>query len=232
MSSVAKAAPRRRRAQRGSGEQLRAEIIAATKQLLAKGRTAEDITIRAVADAVGITSPSIYLHFADKQQLLDAVVADVFGELDDAMVKAAADETTPLGRLRAYGLAYVRFAVGHPEHYRLAMLDRCAEPGAEADHVIASAGFAHLSATVAECFEAGVFTEGDPLAVAFDCWAAAHGVASLLVAKPYVPFGPADEFAERVLGSCALGHAAFGLLGGDVTPERVTEWVRDQHASR
>jgi AcrR family transcriptional regulator len=218
---------RRRRAQRGSGEQLRGEIIAVTKQLLAEGRTADDITIRAVADTVGVTSPSIYLHFADKQQLLDAVVADVFSELDNAMVKAAADESTPLGRLRAYGLAYVRFAVAHPEHYRLAMLDPCAEPG-----LAVSAGFEHLQQTVAECFESGVFTRGDPLDVAFDCWATAHGVASLLIVKPFVPFGSADEFAERVLTACALGHAAAGLIDGEISAARVTDWVREQGPQR
>jgi AcrR family transcriptional regulator len=218
-------APRRRRAQRGSGEQLRAEIIAATRQLLAEGGTADTITIRAVAVAVGVTPPSIYLHFADKQQLVDAVVADVFGELDDAMVKAAADETTPLGKLQAYGLAYIRFAVAHPEHYRVAMLDPDVGPNAESDRVVSSC-FVHLQETVAECFATGVFIEGDPKAVAFDCWAVVHGVASLLITKPNVPFGPTDEFAERMLIVCALGHAASGLLGGEMTPESITEWVR------
>jgi AcrR family transcriptional regulator len=207
---------------------LRAEIIAATRQLLATGGTADTITIRTVADAVGVTSPSIYLHFVDKQQLLDAVVADVFRELDDAMVKAAADETIPLGKLHAYGLAYVRFAVAHPEHYRLAMLDPNVEPDAESDHVIVSSCFVHLCETVAECFTAGVFTEGEPLAVAFDCWAAVHGVASLLITKPNAPLGDPEEFAERALRACAVGHVAAGLLGGDLSPERVTDWVREQ----
>jgi AcrR family transcriptional regulator len=218
---------RRRRAQRGSGEQLRGEIIAVTKQLLDEGRSSDDITIRAVADAAGVTPPSIYLHFADKQQLLDAVVADVFSELDNAMVKAAADELTPLGRLRAYGLAYVRFAVAHPEHYRLAMLDPCSEA-----ELVVSSGFDHLQQTVTECFDAGIFTRGTPLDVAFDCWAAAHGVASLLIVKPFMPFGPAEEFADRVLSACALGHAASGIIGGDVTATRVTDWVREQNTSR
>jgi AcrR family transcriptional regulator len=221
------AAPRRRRAQRGSGEQLRGEIIAAAKTLLAAGRTADQLTIRAVADAVGVTAPSIYLHFADKQQLLDAVVMDVFGELDQAMVTAAADETTPLGRLCAYGMAYIHFAVDHPEHYRLAMLDPCAEPG-----IAVSGGFHHLHETVTECFEAGIFTVGEPLGVAFDCWAAAHGVASLLVVKPFVPYGDVDTFAMRVLSSTALGHAAAGVVGGEVTPEHVTEWIARQRRKR
>jgi len=126
---VSAPAVRRTRAKRGSGDLLRNEIVVAAKRLLAEAESADDVPMRAVADAVGVTTPSIYLHFADKQELLAAVVADVFGELDVAMTEAAATETTPLDRLRAFGLAYVRFALDHPEHYRLAMLEQVAKEG-------------------------------------------------------------------------------------------------------
>ena len=35
-----------------------------------------------------------------------------------------------------------------------------------------------------ECIEAGIFAEGDPLAITFDLWAAAHGVAGMMIVKP------------------------------------------------
>src|SRR3954468_942786 len=106
--AVSPSAPRRprRRASRGSGEQLRAEIVAATKDLLAGGASAESVSIRAVAEAVGVTPPSIYLHFADKDALIEAVVADVFAELDAALVGAAASVEEPLDKLCAFGTAY------------------------------------------------------------------------------------------------------------------------------
>ena len=84
--AVSAPAVRRARARRGSGDLLREEIVTAAKRLLADADRADDVPMRAVAEAVGVTTPSIYLHFADKQELLSAVVADVFGELDDAMV--------------------------------------------------------------------------------------------------------------------------------------------------
>ena len=112
---------------RGRGEDLRGEIVTATKQLLAEAGDSDAVSIRAVAEAVGVTPPSIYLHFADKDQLLEAVVVDVFAELDTAMMAAAESAAGPLERLRAFGLAYVRFAVEHPEHYRLATMERCPE---------------------------------------------------------------------------------------------------------
>jgi AcrR family transcriptional regulator len=203
--------------------------VVAAKRLLAEADRADDVPIRVVAEAVGVTTPSIYLHFADKQELLGAVVADVFGELDAAMVAAAAEETTPLGRLRAFGLAYVRFALDHPEHYRLAMLEPCPKPNVEVDEVLHSSGFAHMQATVEECIDAGIF-QGEPLAITFEMWAAAHGVAALMIAKPYLPFGAAEDFADRTLCAAAIGHAVRSLLGDDATPAAMTEWLARQRS--
>lgn len=219
---------KRRRASRGEGEQLREEIVLAAKKLLAQSR-ADDVSIRAVAQAVGVTAPSIYLHFSDKQDLLAAVVADVFRELDEEMLAAGADETTPLGRLRAYGLAYVRFAVEHAEHYRLAMLEPCPAPN-EVDQVLESSAFAHFNDTVVECIEAGIFPGADPMATTFDLWSAAHGVAGMLIVKGYLPFGTVEEFADRVLCAAALGHAARQMIGGVPTPDQVTAWVTEQRS--
>lgn len=223
--------PKRRRASRGSGEQLRAEIVAAAKKLLAETKDADDVSIRAVADAVGITPPSIYLHFADKDELIGAVVFDVFAELDNAMLQAADGITAPLERLRAFGLAYIRFAVGHPEHYRLATMDPCAKPPA-VDEVLASSAFEHFNAAVRDCMDAGIFAEGDVLPITLQLWAAAHGIASLMVAKPYLPWGDVEEIADRVLCAAALGQAAADLVGADPTPAEVSAWITSQRTNR
>ncbi|MDT4935549.1 MAG: hypothetical protein QOK11_3441 [Pseudonocardiales bacterium] len=219
---------RRRRASRGSGEQLRAEIVAAAKELLATSRSVDAVSIRAVADAVGVTSPSIYLHFADKNDLIEAVVVDVFAELDAAMVAAGAEATSPLGRLRAFGMAYVQFAVAHPEHYRIATMDPFPKPQSAVDEMLALSAFTHFSATVQECIGAGIFADGDPLPITLDLWAAAHGIASLLIAKPYLPWGDVETITDRVLCAAALGHAAGDLIGGNPTPDAVTSWLAAQ----
>lgn len=216
---------RRRRAPRGSGELLRGEIIAAARECLVRLGSADAVSIRAVAAHVGVTPPSIYLHFADKNDLLGAVVADTFRELDDAMLAEAATADSPLGRLRACGLAYVRFAITHPEHYRLAAMDPCPKPNIEVDEVLRSAAFEHFQQTVVECIEAGIFTGDDPLPITFDLWTAAHGVASLVIAKPYLPWGNLDEFADRVLCSAAAGHALAGLFPDTPSPDTLVAWL-------
>lgn len=221
---------RRRRASRGSGEQLRAEIVAAAKTLLATSGSAEAMSIRAVADAVGVTAPSIYLHFTDKDDLLSAVVIDVFAELDEVMLAAASGVSAPLERLRAFGLAYVRFAITHPEHYRIAAMDPCPRP--DVDAVLATSAFSHFNETVEQCMAAGIFAPGDPLPITLDLWAAAHGIAALMITKPYLPWGDAEAAADRGLCAAALGHAAADLIGGDVTAARVTDWLAAQPRRR
>jgi AcrR family transcriptional regulator len=231
MNTTVSQPTKRRRAQRGGGEQLREEIVAAAKELLASAGRADDVSIRAVADAVGVTSPSIYLHFEDKNQLLSAVVVDVFAELDAAMLAAGEGVTHPLERLRAFGLAYVKFAVGHPEHYRIATMDPCPKPVDEVDEVLRSSSFVHFMQTVVDCMDAGIFAAGDPLPVTFQLWAAAHGIASLIIAKPYLPWGDVEAFADRGLCAAALGQATGDLLGGP-TSEAFTAWLADQKAAR
>jgi AcrR family transcriptional regulator len=222
---------RRRRAQRGSGEQLREEIVAAAKQLLADAERGDDVSIRAVADAVGVTSPSIYLHFEDKNALLGAVVSDVFADLDTAMLSEAEGLTEPLARLRAFGMAYVRFALAHPEQYRMAAMDPCPMPGV--DEVIASGAFVHFNQTVVDCMEAGVFAKGDPLSITLELWSAAHGIASLMISKPFLPWGDPDVIVDRVLCGAALGRAAAGLVkpdGDHLEPADITSWLTAQRA--
>ena len=97
-------AARRRRSPRGSGDQLRDEILDAATELLLESNQEKAVSIRSVSQRVGVTPPSIYLHFADKDALIEAVVADVFHALDAAMVAAAAEHDKPLDKLCAFGL--------------------------------------------------------------------------------------------------------------------------------
>ena len=113
---------RRARAPRGSGDRLRDEILDAATELLLETGHARSVSIRSVAKRVGVTPPSIYLHFADKDALMDAVCAGYFEKLDPEMRRLAAEHASPVKVLRAQGLAYVRFATQTPELYRIATM--------------------------------------------------------------------------------------------------------------
>jgi AcrR family transcriptional regulator len=64
------AVPARPRARRGEGDKLRDHLLTATERLMIESGGADTVSIRAIADAVGVTPPSIYLHFPDKEALI------------------------------------------------------------------------------------------------------------------------------------------------------------------
>ena len=108
----------RQRARRGEGDRLRGEILAAAEDLLVETADESAVSIRAIAERVGVTAPSIYRHFADKDTLILSVVESVFGRLDAALEAAAAGAADPFDEIMRKGRAYVDFGLAHPEHYR------------------------------------------------------------------------------------------------------------------
>ncbi|MGL4305028.1 MAG: TetR/AcrR family transcriptional regulator [Mycobacteriaceae bacterium] len=218
---------RRSRSPRGSGAQLRDEMIAAATDLLIESGDSSAVSIRAVADRVGVTPPSIYLHFEDKDSLLEAVVAHYFEQLKTEMLTACADATTPLDAFATQGLTYVRFALQSPELYRLATMSIC-NTSSDVDKVLGSTAFAYFSTTVQELMDIGYYLPGDPLPVALELWSAAHGIASLMIAKPFLPWGDKIDMATRVLRSICIGHAATDFLGSNSGTAEILSWVQGQ----
>jgi AcrR family transcriptional regulator len=213
---------RRRRAPRGSGDLLRDEILDAATALLLDIGHAKAVSIRSVAERVGVTPPSIYLHFQDKDALLDAVCARYFEKLDEEMQRVSASQADTIDVLRAQGLAYVRFAVENPELYRIATMGEW-KSNSNVDAALASSAFEHMCVTVETLMGEGLLPPGDATGIALELWSAAHGVAALLIAKPHLPFGDAEAFTDRVLRAVFCGNMVAGLVGADATPQQVVE---------
>jgi len=209
---------KRRRAPRGSGEQLRDEILDATTDLLLETGHAKEVSIRSVAQRVGVTPPSIYLHFTDKDALLDAVCARYFEKLDEEMQAAAADQSSAIDALRAQGLAYVRFAVKTPELYRIATMGE-GRAGSDVDVMLNNSAFVHIRNTVESLMAEGILPRNDSTTIALGLWTAAHGVAAMLISRPYLPWGEKEEFADRVLKAVVVGEIVNGALRPATAPQ-------------
>lgn len=200
----------RARARRGEGELLRAEILAAAERLLIQTGDEGAVSIRAIADAAGVTPPSIYLHFADKTELFNAVCEARFADFDRHLEEAAAGVDDPLEALWARGRAYVRFGLDNPEHYRiLFMTRRVADPNpGNVDNLPGLTAFSHLVDDVARGMDSGALAPGDPFLVATGLWSAVHGIASLLIARPDFPWPDLDRLLGHVLDVQSRGLQA------------------------
>lgn len=166
------------------------------------------MSIRAVADAVGVTAPSIYLHFADKSELVFAVCESHFARFEAAARDAVEGVDDALERVYRRGRAYVRFGLDNPEHYRIMFMSRAESvPERFVDErvVAASSAFAGLVEDVQLCIQRGQLAGDDAFLVACGLWATVHGVTSLLIAKPHFPWPPLDQLLDHTLEACGRG---------------------------
>lgn len=219
-------APRRRRAPRGSGDQLRDEILDATTELLLETGDATAVLIRSVAQRVGVTPPSIYLHFADKTALLDAVCCRYFEKLHGEMQSVAGAYTEAIDVLRAQGMAYLRFALKTPVLYRIATMGD-GSPGSDVDIELNSSAFGHLRATVEALIADGSYPPDDPTTLALELWTAVHGIAAMLISRPYLPWGDTEQFADRLLRSVCCGHVVSAGIRPDEAPREIMMWLKE-----
>jgi len=192
----------RSRARRGEGDRLREEILEATAALLAETGDADKVSTRAVAKAVGCSSPALYLHFPDRASLLFEACQRQFDQLAVLLNEAADGVDDPAERLLAIGEAYCRFALDNPQQYRTMMMDAIAGVAYEKslDEMRAEVGFDIVFQAVEDGIQAGVFeTDHDPLLVAFAFWCAAHGLVSMVIAKPSMAWGDPEVLVDAVL---------------------------------
>lgn len=93
------------------------EILAAARQLVRQNGV-DGLSMRDVADAVGIRAPSLYKRFDNRESLLRAVRAQVQEEFEAVLVKAA-EGHPPAQALTKIANAYRAFARRKPRMYRI-----------------------------------------------------------------------------------------------------------------
>jgi AcrR family transcriptional regulator len=176
--------------------------------VLADAGSEQAMSIRAVADAAGVTPPSIYMHFADKTDLVYAVCERHFAELDAYVEAELAGVDDPTERLGRRGRAYIQFGLDHAEQYRVLFMGTDLPEHYTAEKMSEMAGFDHLLQNVEQCMAAGTIAPDDPELVSIGLWAVVHGVTSLLVSRPNFPWPAVDALVDHVLGVYAAGLTA------------------------
>jgi AcrR family transcriptional regulator len=82
---------------------------------------AAELSLRAIARAIGVSAPAIYNHYADRDVLVTALIIDAYTSLGDYQL--AARDSVPQddirGRLHATGIAYRAWAHAMPQRYQL-----------------------------------------------------------------------------------------------------------------
>jgi len=165
---------------------LRAALIIEGLNMLDEG-TAESPSLRELARRVGVSAPSVYRHFPDKEALMTALAQEGLKRLGVSQHEAAEAAGGGKAGFAATGRAYVRFALANPALYRLiftspliaAYRASAGERPEAFDFLLANAGA-----------QVGADPESQTARVAaVEAWALVHGLAMLMLDGQI----PADE---------------------------------------
>jgi AcrR family transcriptional regulator len=166
------------------------------------------LTLRAVARAARVSHMAPYHHFADKAALVAAVAREGFRGLRREMeerIERCPDD--PRARFRESGIAYVSFAVKHPNLFRVMFGPQTADAEAHPELKAESQGvFDVMQRLLLESQAGYAIRRDDARQIGLTAWSLVHGLAMLCIDKQFGPAATSPEGAER------LAYAATGAL--------------------
>ena len=200
---------RSQRKPKGEGHVRRGEILVAAEQIfVADGY--EGATIRKIADAVGVSSTALYLHFRDKAEILSEICREAFEALHTRQAALISEHDDPMLRLRALLRCYADFGFHNVNAYRLAFMTYGAIGIDDEDSLTRKVG-----ADLYQSFENGVdqaLPSGTDKAktrvLAQLLWASVRGLISIIIVKPYIDWGDREVLIETQLDLLLKGLAS------------------------
>lgn len=167
---------------------LRAALISAALELIDE-HGVKAFTLKDAARLAGVSVAAPYRHFADKDALIQAIKEEGFSGFDAALRASGQDGQTAQGRILELGVAYVRFALEHPAHFRV-MFSLAGGAQAKPPSKM-PAGFSLLVDSVARLHPHASAAAQKDLVLA--CWSAVHGYAVLYLEGAFAATVQLDE---------------------------------------
>ena len=198
---------------KGAGPERREEILAAALRLFGQFGL-YGVSTRQIAQAVGVSQPTLYAYFASKDEIAAELHARAFRELEARLRVGVRDADTR--EAVAAGLRiYLDFGLENPDAYRVAFMIEgphgrvaVAGPVDESDvSVPGHTAFDILRRMIADLHRRGLGAGDDPERMAQSVWAGMHGLVSLLIARPGFPWAEREALVAghvRMLADMAM----------------------------
>ena len=176
---------------------------------------ADHLSLRRVAEEVGVSHQAPYVHFGNKRTFLAAVAGAGLQEAADQAVAAlAVSGGDPVRRLHVLMAVYISFIRERPHVHDLAYGPLVSKPDHPRLQRAANAYWDLLHETVAACQPAGI-PEPELLRRCAAAWGTVYGIARLgaLDQIPSSVPGDIDSLLHEALDTLRLGWQASGSVG-------------------
>ncbi len=187
---------------------LRHAVIDTALQIIAE-QGIESLTLREIAQRIGVSRMAPYRHFENKAVLLVTLAEEGFQSLFTC-TQAALAQSPPdlLTRLQAACVAYILYAVDNPVHYRV-MFDSSLSNRKIYPSLYAAAlqNFNCLMKIIIECQQNKLIRPGDAQEIAQIHWSLLHGLSMLYIDRQFATMGcaPIEELANSAMQSLIGG---------------------------
>ncbi len=195
----------RSRKPKGRGHERRDEILDAAARLFIENGF-ENVSTRRIAVALGISQTTLYVYFATKDAILEALCERCFMHLVALFDRVASSTDEPVEKLRRLMHGYVEFGLLHSDEYRIAFM---LSQHHRADKYKNFSETTELQPQGIQCFlklqeqvallgEFGLLRQ-DPATVAQAIWAAGHGLVALLITMPKFPWIDRADLVDTLI---------------------------------
>lgn len=179
--------------------ELRQAILDAATDAFARDGYAS-VSLRAVAEAVGLSHGAIYGYFKDKDELFEALVEQSFEQLGAALRSIPGRGGDPVRFLRGAGRKYVEFGLKNPGAYEFAFILRRPKEGQKPHRA-----YEYLRGAVQRCIDQERFRIRHVDLASQALWTAVHGVTAFLILRPHFPWAKKKALIGMVVDSAVDG---------------------------
>ncbi len=188
---------------------MRLQILNAASQLLTE-QGPQELSMRKLAQALGMSTIVLYTYFKDKQDILDQLYQEGFTRLHHDLMAVPAHQDA-MAYVMELGRAYRRSAVANSTYYQI-MFTRCV-PGfypSAPSRDSSKQAFAILVAGVQRCIDEKVIQlsgAANATSVAQVLWGTLHGVISLELFGYLGVSAAGEELLEQAIQTIRAGFS-------------------------
>ena len=165
---------------------LRQTLLLAAAEMISENGI-ESLSLRKLAEMVGVSRTAAYHYFQDKNDLLCAIAANGFRRWQMSLNQLESHSLPERDKFEQYILGYIAFATNNPEEYEL-MFGRCIWKQFKCTQElqdISHATFQHQVEMIAHWQSTGLVIGDNPLRSAQIIWGTLHGIAKLFIDGVY-----------------------------------------------
>ncbi len=177
-------------------EQIRQDIIAEALELFGEDGI-DQLSLRRLAERMGIAHTKIYSYFKNKDELLDSLLNEMLLILHEFLEQADNRRAKPVKRLRLAARALLEFAMDHPDYYTFMFALPIRETNSRGlstrhtvfNHVVDIAEIAHEEGSI----------NIEPRTLTNLSWAMLHGLITLELNDQLKEGRTLDELADAAM---------------------------------